>query len=55
MAFRNSIQQQHIIASDETKVAGQTWKVLKYKAMKDGFQSEEWYKNLNESDKELVI
>ena len=55
MAFRKSIQQQQIIASDETKVAGQAWKVLKHQAMKDGFEFEEWYKSLNESDKELVI
>ena len=54
MAFRKSVQQQAIFISDDTIVAGKVWKVLKFEAVKDGFEEGEWFKSLNERDKEIV-
>ena len=41
--------------SDDSVVGGQTWRNLKHKAMKEGYEKEEWYKILSENDKELLL
>ena len=40
--------------SDKTRLAGQRWSSLKYKAMADGYHCEDWYNDLNEDEKYVL-
>ena len=40
--------------SDETIIGGTSWNVLKTKAMQDDYDKQEWFKQLDEDEKDQV-